>query len=521
MKLKRSENAIRNIIFGIINKVIVIILPFVTRVIIIHILGADYLGLGSLFSSILQVLSLTELGFGSAMVYSMYKPIAENDNQTLCALLALYKKIYFIIGIVICGIGLCILPFLKYLINGEYPSDINLYYLYLIYLVNTVYSYFFWGYKSSLLEAYQRVDISNNINSVVNIIMYLLQIFILVFTRNYYFYVLVLIGATIAINFFVSYFTSKLFPNIKCEGNLSKKNKEEIKVKVEGLMLNKLCQVSRNAFDSIFVSMFLGLVQTAIYNNYYYIMNAVTSILSIVSPSILGGVGNSIVTETVEKNYSDMTKINFIYMWISGWCTVCLFCLYQPFTKIFFGKSLLLPINAVILFCAYFYVLKMGDIRSVYVHANGLWWENRYRSVIEALANLILNYFLGKQFGIYGIIGATLISLFVINFAWGSGIVFKYYFKGISPKEYYFLHFYYAIVTILGCAITYRVCEIIGEGNIFKLLFRLIMCMMIPNILYLILYKPLKIYKTSIEWILHVLKIKNQYIYRLFGLKIS
>lgn len=506
MKLDRSGNAKRNIIFGTLNKIITIVLPFITRTIIIHILGGEYLGLSSLFSSILQVLSLTELGFGSAMVYSMYKPIADNDNEAISSLLAFYKRVYFIIGILILSIGMIILPFLTYLINGTYPDNINVYYLYLIYLANTVSSYLLFAYKSSLLDAYQRVDIINNINSIVNIIMYVLQILVLFFLKNYYLYTFLLVLATITINILVALYTKILFPQIVCRGNISKKVKTDIIIKVKGLMLNKICQVSRNAFDSIFVSMFLGLMETATYNNYYYIMNAVTTFLTIISQAILGGVGNSIVTESVEKNYFDMTKINFIYMWISGFCTVCLFCLYQPFTILFFGKDMLLSVNAVILFCMYFYVLKMGDIRSVYVHANGLWWENRYRSIIEAISNLVLNLFLGKYFGIYGIIGATLISLFLFNFLWGSGIIFKYYFKGISIKEYYLLHLLYFIGTIFACGITYKICNLFNFTGVKTLVFRTFICIFVPNIIYFLLYRKMKEFKLAIPWIFKLFK---------------
>lgn len=153
MKLEKTKNARRNILFGILNKVITMFLPFVVRSVIIYALSAEYLGLNSLFSSILQVLNLTELGFSSAMVYSMYKPIAENDDETICALLNFYRKIYFIIGCIVLSLGLLLLPFLDKLINGDVPDNINIYILYLCYLVNTVLSYMMFAYRSSLLNA--------------------------------------------------------------------------------------------------------------------------------------------------------------------------------------------------------------------------------------------------------------------------------------------------------------------------------------------------------------------------------
>ena len=429
MKLEKTKNARRNILFGILNKVITMFLPFVVRSVIIYALSAEYLGLNSLFSSILQVLNLTELGFSSAMVYSMYKPIAENDDETICALLNFYRKIYFIIGCIVLSLGLLLLPFLDKLINGDVPDNINIYILYLCYLVNTVLSYMMFAYRSSLLNAHQRTDVISNINTITLGSMYFLQIIVLIATKNYYTYVLMMPAFTILNNLIVAGVSRKYYPQYECKGELDSTLISGIKKQTVGLMVNKICAVSRNSLDNIFVSTFLGLAATAMYGNYYYIMNAIIAILMVVSNGLLAGVGNSIVTESPEKNYSDLNKINFVYMWFAGWCTICLICLYQPFMKLWVGKKLMFPNVVAIAFGIYFYALEMGVVRGVYSDAAGLWWENRYRAIVETIANLILNYILVKCFGILGIIVATLISLLVINFGFGSQIVFKYYFK--------------------------------------------------------------------------------------------
>lgn len=468
----------------------------------IRVIGVEYLGLGSLFQSILQVLNITELGFSSAVVYSMYKPVSENDTETLCAILNFYRKIYFVIGLVIAVIGLSLLPFLPKLIKGTYPEDINIYILYIVYLAATVVSYLLFAYKNSILNAYQRSDIVSNINTIVHLITYSIQLILIVLTKNYYYYALVLIFSAVVQNICTEISSRKLFPQLFCKGNVPKEIKDEIKIKVKGLFITKLCYVSRNSFDSIFISAFLGLTQTAIYNNYYYIMSAVISFLSIVGPAILGGVGNSIVTESQEKNYADMKKFNFIYMWLSGWCTVCLLCLYQPFTELAFGKEMLFPFPVVILFCLYFYVLKMGDIRGVYSDACGLWWENRWRAIVESALNLGLNFVLGKYFGVSGIIVATLISLFFINFLWGSSIIYKHYFTKIKISEYYLSHLFYAIVTGIICLITLKTCSIITITGIAEIIIKSIICVIIPNILYLLIYFKVPEFNKAKNWLL-------------------
>ncbi|MGN0716955.1 MAG: hypothetical protein ACI4LU_04395, partial [Treponema berlinense] len=162
------------------------------RTVLIKKIGIEYAGLNSLFSSILQVLNLTELGFASAVVYSMYKPIAEDDKDTICALLNFYKRVYFIIGLVILALGTAVMPFLPHLIRGNIPQDINIYVLYSIYLVNTSLSYLLFGYKNSLLNAHQRRDVISNILTITQGLMNICQLIILVTIKNYYLYVLMM-----------------------------------------------------------------------------------------------------------------------------------------------------------------------------------------------------------------------------------------------------------------------------------------------------------------------------------------
>lgn len=503
MKLERTKNTKRNMIFGLANKVVCMLFPFAIRSIIINYVGKEYLGLDSLFTSILQVLNLAELGFSSAVVYSMYKPIADEDYPLLCSILKYYKKVYFEIGIVIFIGGLLLIPLLPHFINDNRPETFNIYIAYVIYLLNTVVSYAMFAYRGSLLNAYQRFDVVSNISTISKLFCYVAQIFVLLATKNYYFYIVVLLLSTILNNVLTQIVTNRLFPNIFCKGELSLDIKKDIKIKIKGLMISKICDTSRNAFDSIFVSSFIGLVETAIYNNYFMIMNAVVMLLSIINHSIIGGVGNSLVTENKDKNYRNMTRMNFAYMWLSGWCTICLICLYQPFTRYVFGEDMLFPMHIVILFCIYFYVLKMGDIRSVYVEAAGLWWENRFKSLVEAILNLVLNFILGWYFGVVGIVVATLISLFFINFIWGSNLIFKFYFTNTNSKEYYTLHIMYGFVTLINCCVTYKICTYIQLSGIWDFCVRGFVCLIIPNLIYLCLYMKTKIYAETMPWLLN------------------
>lgn len=508
MKLERTKNTIRNMIWGFINKIMLIVFPFLARTVIIKKLGTDYLGLGSLFTSILQVLNLTELGFTSAIVYSLYKPIAENNKEKICALMNYYKKIYNRIAIIILIIGMSILPFLKNLINGEVPNGINIYILYVIYLGNTIISYSCFAYKTALLTSNQRNDIISNINSILCLIQYILQIALIYFFENYYIYIIILPIITMANNVICAIIAKKKYPEYICKGEIEDNDRKDIKKRVKGLMIIKLCRTTRNSLDSIFISTFFGLTMVAIYNNYYIIMSSIKSITEIITTAMFSGVGNSLATESVEKNYNDMIKFDYIYMWIIGWCSICLLCLYQPFMKLWLGAEFLLPFGIVILLVLYFYSLKMGDIKSMYLETAGLWWESRYRAIIETILNIILNILLGKIWGLYGIVAGTLISLLIINFGFGSQIVFKYYFKNGKLKNYFLYHLKYFIITAIIAIVTLFLCYFIKIEGIIGLLLKFLICLFIPNIIYFCIYYKTKDFKNAKQFIVNILKRK-------------
>lgn len=502
----RTKNGIRNIIASIINRILFIILPFITRTIFINILGKSYLGLNGLFTSILNILNLTELGFGSALVYSMYKPAAENDKEKLCALLKIYQKIYRIIGVTILVCGLVLMPFLPKLIKGTWPADINIYILFFIYLLNVSISYFAYAYKKALLTAYQRSDIITNVASVITTVTYLVQIILLLIWKNYYIYVCVLPLFTLADNLVTAHIVSKKFPDIVCRGEILREDKNVIKDHVKGIALQKICSHSRNSFDSIVISMYLGLESIAIYNNYYYIMNSVHAFMYLIPNAIRASVGNSVMSESLEKNYDDFNTMSMIYMWISAWSTTCLLCLYQPFMTLWMGKDMLLPMSTIILICFYFYELCMSDIISLYKDGAGLWWFGRYRTVIEAVANLILNFLLGYFYGINGIVLATVLTIFFIGYGYGGYIIFHYYFVKQKFLEYIKLQIKYLIITVIVATVSYSICSYIPGEGITTLFVKAVFCFIVPNILLWGFLKHTRYFKSAKVFVSNILK---------------
>ena len=481
----RTYHAKKNMITGFLNRVIILGLPFVIRTIVIHKLGAEYLGLGSLYSSILQVLNMAELGFSSAVVFSLYKPMAENNTEEICALLAFYRKVYKIIGIIILFCGGIITPFLPYLIKGTYPVDINIYILYWTYLINTAISYLGFAYRNVIFSASQRQDILNNISSSVSIIKFTIQIIVLIIFRNYYLYIIWNVIFTLIENTIVALLTKKYHPDYICKGELKKEKKLGITKQIKGLAVGQLCKVTRNSFDSIVLSLYCGLLDVAIYSNYYYVFNAVMGILSIVIQSINAGIGNSVSTESKEKNYKDFQKFYFYFSIIGSICTVCFYNLYQLFMKLWVGESLMASKTTMILFCAYFYVVQMGLIRSAYANATGIWWECRKYEIVEMIANLSLNFLLGRLWGMNGILIATIVTVFVCSIIGLTEVLHNTYFKKSTSKYIYSSCGYFAI-TIIAIGISSVVCQVFDFNGFIRLLVNGAISIVIPGLLWII-----------------------------------
>ena len=481
MRLSRTKNTLRNIAFGSLNRVINIILPFIARTVILYIMGTQYLGLSSLFSSILSFLSLTELGVGAAMVHSMYKPIAENDDETIKALLNLYKRLYRIIGTIILVLGLSLLPFLKILVPEALPPEINLYLLYGIYLFNSVLSYWLFAYKNALLQAYQRDDINSKTASVITPVSYAVMLGCLFLTRNYYAYVIWLPVFTVITNILRLILVNRNFPGLEPKGEVSAELKKSIFKKTTALIGTKLNSVVLHASDNIIMSAYLGLTTVAMYGNYFFIMNSIAGFLTIIVTSMKAGLGNSIAADDADKNYTDFLKFSFMYAWLAGWCSVCLVCLYQPFMKIWAGEALMFPGAIMLLFVVYFYINQLRMITISYRDAAGIWWEDRFRPYVCMIVNVVLNISLVQVIGISGIILSTVFSL-CVSIPWENYTIFKYVFHR-SSKAYYGKMFLSAGTMLLAGIATLWLCTLPGEG-IPAFLIRGCICVVIPNLIF-------------------------------------
>lgn len=501
----RTENALKNTAWALVCKVVMLVIPFFIRAILIRVIGVEYVGLNSLFSSILNILNIAELGVGNAIVYSMYKPISENDVDTICALINYYRKAYFIIGVMITGIGFCLFPLLDRLIAGDIPEDVNIYVLFLIFLLNATVSYFALAYRSCILYAHQRNDIISKISIITNMIVYTLQIVFLCVFKNYYCYVILLPISSILNNLLNAWYSKKIYPQYCCCNEIDKHMKAEITKRIKGLILDKISYKSRNGLDSIVLSSFLGLTTVALYNNYYTVSNSVAGLVGLFATSLTASLGNSIVTETTDKNERDFRYINFIYMSISGFCFLFLIALFQPLMYIWLGKEAVFPDYLMFIICCYFLVERSLSVAGQYHDAAGLWWQSKWKGFMEAGANIILNIILCKMYSIIGVVAATIVSILFVGLPLSYYYNYKYCFKAKCRcaliRAYIFL-FKFLIVGVVVYLVTSRISFYGKFTNILICMtVRAALAILIGAILYVVMFSIDKEFKQALNWL--------------------
>lgn len=507
MKLERTKNAANNFLFGTVLKIYQIIVPFLMRTAMIYFMGVQYLGLDSLFKSILQVLNLAELGVGVAMVFSMYKPIAEDDEERICALMNLYKLYYRIIGLVIAGLGFALLPFLPKLIHSDLPSNINLTVLYLLHLSATVFTYWLFAYKNALFQAHQRNDVISKISIALDTVKYIMQLLVLIFLKNYYIYIIIVLLTQILTNIVTAIAADRMYPNYKAAGELPKEERKQISQRIRDIFTARFGTVLGTSVDDIVISAFIGLSMVAVYQNYHYIMTAVINIFLVFFASCTAGVGNSLVTESPEKNYYDFRRLAFLTIWGCIICISCFACMYQPFMIFWVGKDLLLPDLMVLLMCIYFYLYVMQRLSCVYKDAAGIWHEDRFRPLIAGVVNIILNISLVRIWGVYAIVFSTIISYVLIAMPWIIYNLFSLVFKK-SPKEYILEILRGALMAAVSGSLCYFLGNIIPVNGLAGIILRLFLAVVTSNAIVFMTMRKNSLFNPTIDLVNRLTKSK-------------
>lgn len=493
------KNARNSIAVGLMLRLYQTVIPFLMRTAMIYFMGVEYLGLNSLFTSVLHILNLAELGVGNAMVFSMYKPIAQDDTKRICALMRLYRTYYRAIGLAILAMGLALLPFIPQLISGEVPVGINIYVIYLLNLFATVLTYWLFAYRSCLLQAHQRQDIIGAITMASSTVQYVLQFFVLFRLRNYYAYVIVLLVGTVVNNVMTAVVTCRVYPQYKPEGLLAASEVRIIKGKIRDLFSAKLGSVVLRHADTVVISSFLGLTMLAVYQNYYFIMNAVFAAIETMIASITAGLGNSFVTETKEKNEADLLKLSFLYLWMIGVCACCFLGIYQPFMEIWVGQNLMLRFGVVVCLTMYFYLYTLMRLLSIYKDAAGLWHEDRFRPLVSAIVNLTLNLLTVRSWGLIGVVLSTVIAKTFISVPWILRILYTRMFSRHTMIRFMQQLLRFALITVFSGGAVCLLCGLVPFGPWVRLICCMAISALIPNVLFYCVMKNSDQFRSSIR----------------------
>lgn len=483
----RIKNSMRNMITSISSNIVTIIIGLLAQAIFIKIMGIEYLGLNGLFTNIISMLGIVELGIGSAIIYNLYKPIAINDVETIKSLMNFYKKSYNIIGIVVLTIGLIIIPFLPLIIE-DVTVKINVPLIYILFLLDIVFSYFL-SYKRSILYASQKNYLINLIHIGYTILLNIGQLLMLFYTKNYYLYLIVKIIVRIIENLIITYIVNKEYSYLKEDAKkLDPTIEKDIIKKVKALFFHKIGGFVVLGTDNIIISKFLGLVSVGLYSNYYMIINAVQTLFSQALVALTPSVGNLLVKENKNKTFEVFKKIRFMNFWIATFTSVCILNMMQQFITIWIGEEYLLDDIVLIVLVFNLFQKLMRSTYQTFKEAAGIYYEDRFVPLLESLINIIVSIIGVKLIGLAGVFIGTIISGFVLWFYSYPKYVYKKLFDR-SYKDYLKETLGYIILFIVISYLTYYINNIYLVNNIyFEFVKNILIAIIVPNILMLLVF---------------------------------
>ena len=490
----RTKYSILNATTSFISNIISFIFIFIGQTLLIKILGIEYTGVNGLFTNVLTVLNLFELGIGSSITYNLYKYVKRNDKKTIKSIMSYYKIAYRWIALIVLVIGLLVIPFLNYIVKTN--IDINIYYVYLLFLVNTVLTYII-TYKRNLLIANQKKYIINIANIIYVVLLNIIQILILIFTKNYYLYLIVKLVCIILENIVINLIVNKMYPYI-CDKNikpLSKNIKDNITSRIKALSIHKMAAIVTNGTDSILLSIFFGIKIVGIYTSYNYIISALVKLFSNMIGSIIPSIGNLIVENNKNKNYITFKKVSLLNYFIAIITSTCLLILMEPFIKLWLGKDYLLEsIVLIVLVINYFQTI----MRSTYISfkdAAGIWIEDRFIAVLQASINIFGSIILLNIFGIAGVFIGTILSSFVVWFYSYPKFVYKRLLNR-SYKEYVFKLITKVLLFVFIEVFVYLITKyIVVSSLILELIIKLVICLIVSFIILFVIYRKSEEYK--------------------------
>ena len=434
----RTKNSLINSTMGIVSNFTITLLNFLVRTIFIYYLSKEYLGINGLFSNILYILNFAELGVGSAIVYKLYKPVADDNRERIKELVYLYKRVYYLIGSVVLIIGLILIPFLPLLIKDAPNIKESLVIIYIFYLLETVGTYFF-GYNRDILLVYQKNYVCSLIDLICSIVKSIIQTFILIFTRDYILYLVVYVLSTIISNVIISLYTKRKYEYLKNIKNVKvdKKEVKELWANVKSIFVYKLGSTVLSGTDNIILSMIVGITAVGLYSNYSLVVTAVSGILWIILKGLTGSIGNLNTIKDAKKQEKVYYQVLYVACMLHGFGSCCMAVLLNPFINVWIGKEYLVDMFTVICITVVCYLRGIAFPSNTYRDTLGLFKDGRLAPLICSIVNIVLSIILGKIMGMKGVFLATIISIVSTTFWYMPRIIEK---KIFGKNVYYFLY---------------------------------------------------------------------------------
>lgn len=488
MENSRTKNTIRNVGTGLVVQLINKLMAFVVRTVFIKILNSEYLGVNGLFTNILTMLSFAELGIGTAIIFNMYKPVAEYDKEKIKSLMGLYKKSYNIIGVIVFSLGLCIIPFMRFIIKDVPNIEENIIFIYILFLINTSSSYFF-TYKKSIISAHQQESIINKIDSFFYFFKSIFEIIFLVLTHNYIVYLIIQISSTILENVIIAKKAEKMFPYLKEKNvkKLEKKESQTIFANVKSLIVYKFGTAILDGTDNILISALVNVTTVGLCSNYTLIITSVKGLVLSAMNGVTASVGNLNAVATKEKKEDVFYQLTFVSYIIYSLCAIAFIVLLNPFIKIWLGESFLLNIGVSIALATSFFVCGMRTPAYTYRVTLGLFEKGKITPYIGAITNIILSIVLCKIFGVVGIFIATSVAQ-LVSYSWiDPYLIYKYEFNS-SLKKYFFKMIKYFSVFIINTIICLSISKYIYISGIIGLIINATLVVALVNLINYVIF---------------------------------
>lgn len=484
----RTDNSIKNISVSLGLYVFQLIFSFINRTLFIRFLGTEYLGVSGLFSNILAFLTLAESGIGNAMAYALYKPLKDNNTEKIKSIMRLYDKLYWIVGAAVLVLGFSVTPFLNLLIK-DIPKNMSLLKVYyLLYVLNTGISYFC-SYRRTILICDQKLYLSNIVRTLSFTILAFMQAIVLFFTHSFFMYLISMIVMTIVENLWVSHLATKYYPylNDKKVRKLDNDTKNAIKKNVGAIFIQKVGNSVIDSTDNIILSKFVGIIVVGLYSNYTMIVNVATRIMDSVFSSLTASVGNLLADGKNIHSKLVFDRIMFLCTFLHGFAAIGMFCLLNPLMQIWLGDEYKMSISVIFIICVNFYLRGVRRPINLYKEAGGIFWKDRYRTLIEAATNLIVSIPLTIKYGLTGTLLGTTISMIAFSFWYEAYLVYKNIFVS-DFKDYIMQQFIYAVITFIVGTVSFKVTSIIPCSSIGWFMGKAILCCLILSILYVLFY---------------------------------